>query len=125
MSIKVTRKGLKENYVVVHCAYGDSQYLILPNTPILYNYGVCGWNWNAYLIKYNNGKNIFALVDGYRSHPSSDYKNHKDYEIVKKYNEKARKVCEEVNDYKTRYDTIQHLIDEMMEELKPFSKLLK
>ena len=122
MSIKVTRKELKENYVIVNCAYCNSQYLRLPNTPILYNYGVYGWNWNAYIIKYNNGKNIFALVDGYRSQPTSDYKNNKDYEIVRNYNELARKVCEETDDYNIRYNTIQHLIDKMMEELKQYRK---
>lgn len=122
MSFKITRKELKNNYVIVNCAYCDSQYLRLPNTVTFYNCGVYGWNWSAYITPYNNNKRVFALVDGYRSHPSSDYKNNKDYEIVRKYNEKARDVCISNQDYNIRYNYIKNLIDEMMSELEQYKK---
>ena len=114
MSIKITRKDLQENYIIVNCAYCDSYNIRRYQDSDFHNYGVYGWNWSAYIINYNNGTRRFALVDGYRSHPKSDFKNNKDYEIVRKYN----KLLENVRDEKT----IQSYIDKMMEELNQYKK---
>ena len=115
MSIRITKKELKENYIVANCSYCDSYY-ITKTTPIeLYNSGVYGWNWNVHPIEYNtpSGKRVIAIVDGYRSKPSSDYKNNKDYEIIAKYNAKARKMFEITRDYKKFEKLQQKLIKEL------------
>ena len=114
MSIKVTRKELQESYIIVNCGYCDSYNIRRYYAGDYYNSGVYGWNWTAYIINYNKGEKRFALVDGYRNHPISDFKNKKDYEIVRKYN----KLLENIKDN----NIIQLHIDEMMEELNQYRK---
>ena len=82
MKIKVTRKQLQAwSKKVVAIGYCGAQYLLSQETPIGYNAGVYGHNYNAY---YVDG---VIITTGYR--PIGE---HVDYDLLQEYETRAEKV---------------------------------
>lgn len=81
MKLKMTRKDLAYKNVV-NIGYANLQGILSWFSPIGYNAGVYGWNWDCY----NIGK--YYIITGYRSFPSGAYM---DYDIIRKYNDKRPK----------------------------------
>lgn len=83
MKVKVTEKQIKENYYkIISIGYCDAQYLLKDIDPRYYTCGIYGWKADIYHIENN-----LAIVTGY-----APFGNIKDYELTKKYNDKARKI---------------------------------
>lgn len=70
MKFKITRKELKENYRCVSVGYCDLQYLLYYCSPIAYNSGVYGWNYDVYTFE-QYSTNI-AICTGYRGMPGKN-----------------------------------------------------
>lgn len=70
MKFKITRRELKENYRCVAVGYGDLQYLLHYCSPIAYNSGIYGWNYDVYTFGqyYTN----IAICTGYRGMPGKN-----------------------------------------------------
>lgn len=79
MKVKMTRKDLQ--YYTVILASGVEN-LLNRLSPIGYNSGVYGWNWDCYKV----GK--YYVVSGYRSFPVYDWRIK--YDIAKKYKQKPK-----------------------------------
>ena len=113
MKFKTTSKKIKENYpqnYILSVGYCDLQFLLKYETPRAYTSGVYGWNYDLYEIE------GIAICTGYRSQPKG--KNF-DYDLVKKYENKARKVFEtrkKDNETWTQFDN---------KKRKAINKLLK
>lgn len=67
MKFKITRRELTENYRVVSVPFCELQHLLRYCSPIAYNSGIYGWNYDVYtFLQY--GTNI-AICTGYRNMP--------------------------------------------------------
>lgn len=63
MKFKITRKELKENYRVVNVPYCELQYLLRNCSPVAYNSGVYGWNYDVYT--FERYSTDIAICTGY------------------------------------------------------------
>lgn len=111
IKIKVTQKQIKEGFKnIIRVGYGDLQYLLNYKTPTYYTSGVYGWNSDIYVINNNT-----AICMGYRP-----FGNISNYDIVKKYEEKAEKITHEL--YNQSGTKLQHelnsLLNEFIKEIK-------
>ena len=73
MKFKITKKELKENYRCVYVGYCDLQYLLRNCSPIAYNSGVYGWNYDVYTFE-QYSTNI-AICTGYRLMPGKNLRD--------------------------------------------------
>lgn len=115
MSIKATRKELKENYNCIGCGYCNAQDLLYYTSPTFYNTGVYGWNFDGYILRNSENGRQLLLTTGYRNtihHWNID----NDWEIIHKYNEKAKEL-RKVNYYNYTRDQAQNLIDALIDEV--------
>lgn len=89
MKYKTTAKALKEGYyMIIDVGYCDLQSLLSYKSPIAYNAGVYGWNFDVYDI------DGVAIATGYRGMPSKNSKA--DYKLIKEYEDKSQgKTAEE------------------------------
>jgi len=83
MKYKTTSKDLKAGYYNI-ISVGDCklQRLLSYKSPVAYNAGYYGWNYDVYDIK------GIAIVTGYRSTPSKNSKA--SYDLVREYELKAQ-----------------------------------
>lgn len=103
MSIRTTKKEIEKNYKNKICVpYGDLQYLLCFKSPEFYTSGVYGWNADIYQYNYNT-----VIVTGYRP-----FGNIVKYEIVKKYEDKAKKIIFNKNISCTKQ---KNIISELLE----------
>ena len=80
--VKTTAKAIKKAYSnIITIGYCDMAHLLSYCTPAYYTCGINGWNCDVYIIDDNT-----VIATGYR--PVSG--NLHSYELVKKYNEKAK-----------------------------------
>ena len=78
MKYKTTSKALKEGYgKIISVGYCELQGLLRYKSPIAYNSGYYGWNYDVYDI------DGIAIVTGYRCMPSKNCKV--DYKLVREY----------------------------------------
>jgi hypothetical protein len=84
MKYKTTAKDLKAGYYhIISVGYCDLQSLLNYKTPVAYNAGIYGWNFDVYDI------NGIAIVTGYRPAPSKNsIKNN--YALAREYEQKAQ-----------------------------------
>jgi hypothetical protein len=84
MKYKTTAKALKAGYYhIISVGYCDLQSLLNYKSPVAYNAGTYGWNFDVYDI------NGVAIVTGYRSCPSKNsIKNN--YALAREYELKAQ-----------------------------------
>jgi len=111
MKIRVKEKEIKEGFKNIICiGYCDLQYLLYYKGADFYTVGVYGWKADFYKINNNT-----IISTGYQ--PMGTIRN---YEINRKYDDKARKiVCNNNFKYETKIKKLDNLlkkyIDEMME----------
>ena len=95
--IRSTKKDVKEaSYRVLAVGYCEAQYLLKSEEPVCYCSGVYGWYCDNYDMK-DFGYNL-TISTGYS--PITDQNISKEvlknkYNIIKKYEEKARKIQNE------------------------------
>jgi len=78
MKNKTTSKALKEGYYkIISVGYCELQGLLRYKSPIAYNSGYYGWNYDVYDI------DGIAIVTGYRKAPSKNSKD--DYNLIREY----------------------------------------
>lgn len=89
MKYKTTAKEIKAGYYkIISCGYCDLQSLLSYKSPISYNKGYYGWNFDVYDIE------GVAIATGYRSMPSKNSKA--DYNLIREYEERSQgKTAEE------------------------------
>lgn len=110
MKMKVTRKEIMNNFVkVVYVPYCEASTLLRYASPIGYNAGVYGWNFDLYAFG-----NV-AVCTGYRNLPGTRANNYREYE------KKARKILDRpvqyVDEYKTKVrKPIERLLKEFIEQ---------
>lgn len=108
MKFRTTQKAIKENYSdIIEVRYADLSDLLTYKAPIAYTCGVYGWNADVYDI------DRVAIVTGYR--PFENFKPA--YEVIRQYNEKAKKIRElniSLEELKKRLDD---LITEFIKEV--------
>ena len=95
--IRSTKKEVKEaSYRILAIGYCEAQYLLKSENPVCYCCGGCGWYCDNYDMQ-DYGYNL-TISTGYS--PISDQNIDKEvlknkYNIIKKYEEKARKIQNE------------------------------
>lgn len=115
--IKATAKAIKNSYYnIITVGYSDLQYLLEYFQPTYYTAGVYGWNCDVYII---DSKTVIAT--GYR--PVSG--NMHDYEITRKYNEKARDAIynDRDLDYSTKKNRASKMLSSYINEMFAARKL--
>lgn len=91
MKFKTTVKEINNYYAtVISLGYCDAQHLLSYRSPIAYNAGIYGWNFDLYVI------DGIAITTGYRN--TTGYRP--DYKLVKKYEDKVQDV--QYNHYKDK-----------------------
>ena len=112
MKFKVTRRELKENYRCVSVGYCDLQYLLRYCSPIAYNSGVYGWNYDVYTFE-QYSTNI-AICTGYRNCPGIPVTR----EIYCKYEEAAKEIIYGDTPYQKVKEKLDDLIRGFLDEVE-------
>ena len=92
MYIKCTSKDLKNNYLVLQVGYCEMYYLLYFESPVFYNAGSYGWNYDGYIITYCRGRRTVAISTGYRP-----IGRQVDYNILQRYEQEAKSIIEHRN----------------------------
>ena len=113
---KVTGKWLKENFNCISAGYCDLQYLLQYESPLYYNCGVHGWNYDVYVT------GNYALCTGYRGMPSTVKTVKNKYDIEREYDRKAEKIVNErrnfsTDEFKKKKERLSELFSEMIEKI--------
>lgn len=116
MKTQITQKAIKENYSeIIKIGYADLSFLLSVNSPNYYTCGVYGWNADIYII------GGVVIVTGYRT-----FGNIKPaYNIVKKYEQKAKKIRYSNIDRKKQDIKITKLLNKFIEEVTHGQNLYK
>ncbi len=112
MKFKIARRELKENYRCVAVGYCDLQYLLRNCSPVAFNSGVYGWNYDVYTFE-QYSTNI-AICTGYRGMPGIPI----DYNIYTKYEAKAKEIIYGESPYKAQKANLDHLIRDFLDEIE-------
>lgn len=104
---RITRKELLQNKNICRTiGYCDAQFLLGYHSPIAYNSGTYGWNFDVYLI------NGYYITTGYRQMVGERAKN------VKEYESKAEKIYYDRNiSYEEKQDQIEKLLIEFTRQM--------
>lgn len=106
MKFKTTKKEINACYYTISIGYCDLQDLLSHENAAAYTCGVYGWNADIYTFG-----NV-AIVTGYRP-----FGIHVDYDIVHKYNKKARTIREDyTKDYETQKKELFTMIRAFIKE---------
>lgn len=84
----MTRKAIRNFPGVFHVyyvGYCNLQSLLRYETPVFYNAGVYGWNWDGYLLHDRHGRTII-INTGYRNTTGEEIP----WKIAEKYDDLAR-----------------------------------
>ena len=115
MKLRTTNKQLKEWYSkdnTITIGYCNAQHLLEGLEPFAYTCGVYGWNSDNYEITHNNIR--YLISSGYRPIDG----NIRNYDITRKYDEKARAIRNNYNlDYKTQLRKIEKLRNKWLDEI--------
>lgn len=107
MERKMLKKEVNGCFKNVVCVgYCDLWYLLKGLERSGYTCGIYGWNADIYIVNDNT-----AIVTGYRPFGNID-SNKKG--LNKKYNEKARKICD--NNKIVKWETKQNKINKLLDE---------
>ena len=114
MKFKVTRKEIKENYRAVSVPYCELQHLLHYRSPIAYNSGIYGWNYDMYDFSRDFNTNI-CICTGYRNCPGIPVAR----EIYSKYDEKAKEILYgDTTTDQMRKEKLDDLIREFLDEIE-------
>ena len=107
--IKVKQKDVMDSYYnVISIGYCSLQYLLKCKDYKMYTCGVYGWNASIYHIN-----NSTCLVTGYRPF-GNIYPKH---EIIKKYEDKARKIYLGDGTWQEKSKKLEKLLDKFIKEV--------
>ena len=110
MKIEITRKAIKESGCKVYrIGYCQAQYLLGDKNPTFYNCGVYGWNCDYYVFEEKN----IILSMGYNPQGQAL----KDYNMLRKYENKALKLTLENMPYETRKKKLAKLLNQFLDEI--------
>lgn len=110
MKCRVTKKAVKENYIrVIQVGYCNLQNLLSCRQPFAYSTRLEGWACDYYDI----GRGI-CVSEGYSPISKGEQV---DYEIIKKYDDKAREIKGKYHNYSDRKTRLDKLIDEFIDEI--------
>ena len=105
--INVKEREIKEGWANIICVgYCDLQYLLKYKEPDFYTCGVYGWKADIYKINYST-----VIVTGYQP-----FGNIRNYDLVRKYEEKARKIALS-GDYKNEVKKLERLLQKFIDEI--------
>lgn len=107
MKYRTTKRDIQANYTTVSIGYCELQDLLAYEEPEAYTCGVYGWNADIYSF------GGIAIVTGYRPFG----KIHLDYEMIRKYNDTAKKIRCGAGDYDTRKAAVKKLLDDFINEI--------
>ena len=113
--IKVTKKEMRDNYLILGAGYCNMQFLLNYQKPVAYSAGVYGWACDYYDV------NGIVISTGYSYINTKNMRN--DYNLINKYEKKAEKIY---YDHNLKYDTkkrksnnlLYKLLNELMEAQK-------
>ena len=104
----MTRKAIRNFpgvFRVYYVGYCDLQYLLRFETPVFYNAGIYGWNWDGYSFYDRSGRKII-INTGYRNMTGRKIP----WEIAKKYDDLASG--------ERNKETLNKLLLDMFDELE-------
>ena len=105
--IQVKEREIKEGWNNIICVgYCDLQYLLRFREPDFYTCGTYGWKADIFKINYNT-----VIVTGYQP-----FGNIRNYDIVRKYEEKAEKIAHS-NDWEKQPKKLEKLLNKFIEEI--------
>jgi len=108
---KTTTKFLRQNYdTILSVGYCDMSHLLRYTSPIAYNCGVYGWNYDAYEVD-----NIL-ICTGYRGMPACRNINN-DFELIRDYEKKAQAIVENWNCWSNKQNDVNGLLNELLNKL--------
>lgn len=115
LKAKVTNQELRNGYFVIAIGYCGAQNILTYQGARYYNYGVYGWDYDAYELDYN-----LAICTGYRPIKSIPEKlNKQAAEVVYKYDKKAAALdSRNYKGYENYRKAIERLYKKMVAELK-------
>lgn len=113
MKFKITRKEIKENFRAVSVPYCSLQTLLRYRSPIAYNAGVYGWNYDVYDFRCEFSTNI-CICTGYRGYPGIPV----DSDIYTKYEAKAKEIIYGDSPYQIQKANLDHLIRDFLDEIE-------
>lgn len=119
MKLKASKKTIKENsFRILSVGYCDAQYLLRAEEPFSYCCGSYGWSCDNYEL--NNGKHRLLISTGYSPIESQNIDKNilkNKYEIVKKYEDKARKINCTVSGWDNIKKKLDRLVNQFIEEI--------
>ena len=109
MKIRTTQKYIKNNYKnIIEVGYSDLAHLLRYEEPLYNTSGAYGWDADIYQINYNT-----VIVTGYRP-----FGNISNYDLVRKYEEKARKIDDDYNmEYNKKTQKLERLLQKFIDEI--------
>lgn len=110
MSIKASKREVKESFYVVGVPYCDLQYLLRFVTPFAHSEGVYGWQCDYYQVEGSN----FVISTGYSTVQNIEIEDTVKREIIKKYN----KLAAEAKDISQLEGLLYFFKQEIMENRK-------
>ncbi len=109
--IKTSKKDMRENYYIVGAGYCSLQNLLSYQSEIAYSVRREGWACDYYDI------DSVIISTGYAPLKSKNVSC--DYELIKKYDDKARKItCNYELDYKVRKRKVNKFLKEFITKCK-------
>lgn len=100
--IKTTKKEMRSNYRILGVGYCEMQSILAYSAPVAYSAGYLGWHCDYYDI------DGVIISTGYSPLTSKNMKT--DYNIIREYEEKARKLHSR--------EEINALLSELLNKLK-------
>ena len=105
--INVKEREIKEGWANIICVgYCDLQYLLKYRNADFYTCGTYGWKADIYKIN-----NSTVIVTGY-----APFGNIRNYDLVKKYEDKARKIALS-GDYEKEPKKLERLLQKFIDEI--------
>lgn len=108
MKFKATKKEMKEGYnTIISIGYCNAQSLLRDKSPIAYSSGIYGWACDYYDV------DGVLISTGY-----SPIGTRADYNIIRKYNNKAEKINYNYNlNYEQQKNQVNKLLNEFIKEV--------
>jgi hypothetical protein len=107
MSILTTKKAIKENYKpIIAIGYCDAQTLLRYETPIAHSAGVYGWSCDYYLVNGTLISTGYSPIEGIR-----------DYELTRKYEDKARNIMLKHHDWQKEKTLITRVLQDYINRM--------
>lgn len=112
MKFKVTRKQIKENYKAVNVPYCELQHLLRYRSPVAYNTGIYGWNFDVY--DFTDFSTNICICTGYRLCPGIPVER----DLYVKYEEVAKEIIYGDTPYQEVKEKLDDLIREFLNEIE-------